>query len=175
MKLFHRREAVPSSVTATLPKDERVVSWAETADGGAVAATPSGLWWPDSHGQRLIGWQYIDKAVWHEGVLTVVEADVVDEMLLVDRAPVSVQLTTPRDLPPTVRKRVEANIVRSELLGVAGGQARFVARRVPGRDGVTWWARIDARTIETPELLAAVRARVLLLRRTAEDEARRGQ
>jgi hypothetical protein len=72
-----------------------------------------------------------------------------------------------------VRKRVEGNIVRSELLGVAGGQARFVARRVPGRNGVRWWARLEPGTAETPELLAAVRARVALLR-NAED-ARQAQ
>jgi hypothetical protein len=173
MKLFHRRDAVPASVMNTLPKDERVVSWADTEAGAPVLATPSGLWWPEPGTPRLIGWQYIDKAVWHEGVLTVVQADVVDDIFLVDRAPVSVQLSVPRDLPPTVRKRVEGNIVRSELLGVAGGQARFVARRVPGRNGVRWWARLEPGTAETPELLAAVRARVALLR-NAED-ARQAQ
>jgi hypothetical protein len=171
--MFRRRDAVPSTVTAALPKDERVVSWADTADGATVLATPSGLWWPEAEGVRLIGWQYIDKAVWHEGVLTVVQADVVDDVFLVDRAPVSVSLSVPRDLPPTVRKRVEANIVRSELLGVGDGQARFVARRVPRRNGVTWWARLEAGTLETPQLLAAVRARVVLLR-NAED-ARQNQ
>ncbi|HET8581928.1 MAG TPA: hypothetical protein VFL65_01655, partial [Jatrophihabitans sp.] len=89
-----------------MERDERVVSWADTADGAVVAATPLGLWWP---GPRRIPWQRIDKAVWRDGVLSVVEADVVDDELLVDRPAVSVTIAVPRDLPPTVRKRVEAN------------------------------------------------------------------
>jgi hypothetical protein len=172
VRLFGRREAPPGSVLSALPKDERVVSWADTASGSVVLATPSGLWWPEEGGPRLIGWQFVDKAVWHEGVLTVVQADVVDEVLLVDRPPVSALLSVPRDLPPTVRKRVEGNIVRSELTAVAGGAARFVARRVPGHDGVTWWARLEPGTPDIPEVRAAVRARVELLRRRAEAEQR---
>jgi len=172
VKLFARRDAPPASVLAVLPKDERVVSWADTASGPVVVATPAGLWWPDDDGPRLIGWQFVDKAVWHEDVLTVVQADVVDEVLLVDRPPVSVLLSVPRDLPPTVRKRVEGNIVRSDLVTVTGGAARFVARRVPGHNGVTWWARLEPGTPDTADVRAAVRARVQLLRRRAEDEER---
>jgi hypothetical protein len=172
VRLFARREAPPASVLSLLPKDERVVSWADTASGSFVLATPLGLWWPEDDGPRLIGWQLVDKAVWHEGVLTVVQADVVDEVLLVDRPPVSVLLSVPRDLPPTVRKRVEGNIVRSELGAVAGGAARFVARRVPGHDGMTWWARLEPGTPDTAEVRAAVRSRVELLRRRAEEEQR---
>ena len=172
MRLFHPRDAVAPAVMALLPKDERVVSWAQTPDDAVVLATPSGLWWPDGDGLRLIAWQYVDKAVWHEGVLTVVQADVVDDVLLVDRPPVSALLSVPRDLPPIVRKRVQANIVRSEVVAVPGGAARFVARRVPGRDGFTWWARLEPGTADTAQARAAVRARVLLLRQAAEDELR---
>jgi hypothetical protein len=172
VRLFARRDAPPPSVLSLLPKDERVVSWADTADGSVVVATPSGLWWPDADGARCIGWQFVDKAVWHEGVLTVVQADVVDEVLLVERPAVSALLSVPRDLPPTVRKRVQGNIVRTELATVGGGAARFVARRVPGRNGVTWWARLEPGTADTAEVRAAVRARVLLLRRRAEEEQR---
>lgn len=172
MRLFGRREAPPPSVLSALPKDQRVVSWADTADGSVVLATPAGLWWPDDAGPRLIGWQLVDKAVWHEDVLTVVEAEVVEDVFLVDRPPVSALLTVPRDLPPTVRKRVENNIVRSDIATVGGGAARFVARRVPGRNGITWWARLEPGTADSPEVRAAVRARVLLLRRAAEEEQR---
>jgi hypothetical protein len=77
---------------------------------------------------------------------------------------VSVALTKPRDLPPTVRKRVESNIVRTELVSVPGGAVRFVGRRQPGRDGVTWWARLDPGTPDSAELRSAVRARVAILR-----------
>src|SRR3954452_2812682 len=113
MALLRRREQPPA--VPGLEADERIVAWADTADGDVVAVTQLGLWWP---GGRRIGWQFVDKAVWRDGVLTVIEADVVDDLLLVDRDPVSVALSKPRALPPMVRKRVEANIVKSELLAV---------------------------------------------------------
>jgi hypothetical protein len=159
MALFRRREQPP--VLPGLEKDERVVSWADTADGAVVAATPLGLWWP---GPRRIGWQFVNKAVWREGELTVIEADVVDDLLLVDRPPVRVRLTVPRDLPPTVRRRVEGNIVKTELLAVPGGSVRFVGRRRPGRDGVMWWARLEDGTPDTPAVRSAIAARLAILR-----------
>lgn len=169
MRLFHSRDEPPAEVLVGLPRDERVVSWADVAGGGVVLASPSGLWWPDADGPRLIGWPYIDKAVWRDNRLTVVQADVVDDLLLVDRDPVSAELAVPRDLPPVVRKRIEANVVRSELLPITGGTARFVARRIPGQDGVRWWARLEAGTRDTPQVRSAVSARLALL--SAEHEA----
>jgi len=152
-----------------LPAGERIVSWADTATDSFVAATPTGLWWPDASGLRCIGWDRIDKAVWRESMLVVIEADVVDDVFLVDRVPVTVQLVRPRDLPPVVRKRVESNIVRSELHPVPGGSARFVARRIPGRDGVTWWARLeDGVDANNPQVRAHVRDRVAALRATTD-------
>jgi hypothetical protein len=167
MRLFGRPDRPPAELLALLDRDERVVSWADTAEGGVVAATPRGLWWPFPDAPRRIAWQHIDKAIWREGVLTVIEAEVVDDVFLVDRPPVSVTLTVPRDLPPTVRKRVEANIVDRELVTVTGGAVRFVTRRRPGQDGVTVWARMEPGTPETDDLRAAVRARVELLRERA--------
>jgi hypothetical protein len=164
MALFGRRERPPAEVLALLGRDERVVSWADTADGAVIVATPRGVWWPAPEGLRRIQWQHIDKAVWRDGVQTIVEADVIDDLLLVDRPAVSAVLAKPRDLPPTIRKRVEANIARTELLRVAEGTVRFVARRQPGRDGVTWWARLEQGTPDSEQVRAAVRARVALLR-----------
>jgi hypothetical protein len=165
MALFHRRDRPPPEVVAQLPKDERVVSWANLADGGVLLASPRGLWWPEPDGApRLIGWQYITKAVWQDNRVIVTEADVVDDLLLVDRAPVAVEIVVPRDLPPVIRKRVEANVVRSEVLEVVGGAARFVARRIPGRDGVIWWARLEDGTPDVPDVRESVRARMATLR-----------
>jgi hypothetical protein len=164
MALFQRRERPPADVLAQLPADERVVSWADTDTGTHVVATPAGLWWPEAAGLRRIGWQFVDKAVWRDGVLAVVEAEVEDEMLLVDRPPVAARLAVPRDLPPTVRKRVEANIVRSELQPVSGGAARFVARRVPGQDGVVWWARLENGLRADERVRAQVADRLATLR-----------
>ena len=117
-----------------------------------------------SVGPRRLPWQHVDQVVWRDGVLTVTEADVVDDALLVDRAPVAARLSTPRHLPLVVRKRVESNIVKSELVTVPGGAVRFVARREPGRDGVSWLARIEPGTPDTERLRAAINARLAILR-----------
>ena len=156
-----------------LRPDERVVSWANTSTGSVVLATPLGLWWPASDAPRRIGWQFVNKAVWKDGRLVVTEAELVDELLLVDLPAVSAELTTPRDLPPTVRKRVEANVVRSELKAVLGGEVRFVARRVPGVDGVTWWARLEAGTPDTEAVRDAIRSELAVLRAESEASAER--
>jgi hypothetical protein len=169
VKWFHRRETPPADLVAQLPPDERVVSWADVRGGGAVLATPAGLWWPVEAGPRRIGWQFITKAIWQDGALSVIEADLVDDLLLVDRAPVAVELEVPRDLPPVVRKRIESNVVRSEVIAVIGGAARFVARRVPGQDGLRWWARLEDGTPDTDQVRSAISARLAILR--AQHEA----
>jgi hypothetical protein len=163
MALLSRRGRPPVEMTQLLDADERMVSFADTADGAVVVATSRGLWWPFPSGPRRIGWHLIDKAVWRDGVLTVTEAEVVNELLLVERDPVSLALEVPRNLPPTVRKRVQNSVMRSELAAVPGGAARFVARRVPGINGISWWARLQADTPDSPVVRAAVSARIAAL------------
>jgi hypothetical protein len=153
--IFGRRQRPPAELVALLDRDERIVSWAP-ADAGVVAATNRGLWVPD---YRRIGWELVDKAVWRDGVLSVVEAELLDELVLRDKPPLHLRLPDPRDLPATIRLRVEASVVRSEVLPVSGGAARFVARRVPGRDGLSWWARLEPGTPDSPQTRASVRAR----------------
>ena len=162
--MFSRRARPPAAIARLLARDDRVVSWAPVAAGGAVLASRFGLWWPAGAGARLIGWQHVDKAVWDDGTLTVIEAEVVDDLLLVDLAPLSAVIDEPRDLPPTIRARVEASVARSELGRLTGGSARFVARRVPGRDGLTWWARLEPGTPDSPALRAEVGEIVASLR-----------
>lgn len=152
--IFHRRERPPAELLAQLDRDERIVSWTRSGDE-VVAATNRGLRVPPG---RRIGWELVDKAVWRDGVLTVIEAELVDDLLLAERPPLYLRLDEPRDLPPTVRRRVEASVVRSEVLPVSGGRARFVARRVPGRDGVSWWARLEPGTPDDEAVRASVRA-----------------
>jgi len=156
---LRRRPQPPASVMQQLDADERVVSFADV-DGGVLVATPRGLWWPFPGGMRRIGWERVDKAVWTEGRLTVTEADLIDDVLLVDRPPISARVVTPRDLPPTVRKRVESSVVRSEVYPVPGGAARFVGRRIPGRDGVTWWVRLERGTRDTEATRTAITVRI---------------
>lgn len=165
MALFSRRDRPPPDLLARLGKDERLLSWADTADGQVVAATQRGLWWPFEDEMRLVPWQFVDKVVWRDGALTLIEGEAVDGVLLIDRPPVTVTLRVPRDLPPTVRKRVEANIVEREAVTAPGGvTVRFVARREPGRDGVDWWAHIPAAALQLPEVRSAIDARLAILR-----------
>lgn len=170
MALLRRREKPPAEVLALLEGDERAVAWAGAAGPDdttlAVVATNRGLWWPFEDGPRRLPWELIDKVVWRDGWLSATEADVFDDQLLVERAPVLVRLTEPRDLPPVVRKRIEANVVKTEVLTVAGGAVRFVARRRPGQDGLIWWARLEPGTRTTDEVRSAVAARLALLRAT---------
>lgn len=170
MALFRRRERPPESLLSRLEPDERPVSWADAAGETVVLASSLGLWWPFPQGPRRVPWQLVDKVVWRDGIITVTEAEVVDDLLLVDRPPVSARLEKPRDLPPVVRRRVENNIVRRELLQVTGGAVRIVARRRPGRDGAAWWARLEPGTPDTERLRAAIRARIELLRAESEQE-----
>jgi hypothetical protein len=168
MALFARRDRPPAELVALLDRDERVVSWADTSDRSVIAATQLGLWWPFADGLRRMPWEQIDKVMWREGgELSVVEAEIVDDLLLVDLPSVTAVLATPRDLPPTVRKRVEGNILARELVAVPGGSVRFVARRRPGADGLAWWARLEPGTPDSPDVRAAIRARLELLRESA--------
>lgn len=165
MAIFGRKEKPPAQLLGRLEGDERVVSWADTSDGSIVAATQYGLWWPFPDGLRLVRWQFVDKVVWREGALTLIEGELIDDLILVDRAPAAVTLRVPRDLPPTVRKRVEANIVKREVVTAPGGSTvRFVARREPGRDGVAWWAHVEAAASNCAEVRSAVEARLAILR-----------
>lgn len=134
------RKRVPASLRAELDADERVLGWGTTASGDVVAATNLGLWWPE-HPPRRIAWHLIDRAAWTEAGLSVVEADVVDDLLLLDRPARVVALAEEGKLPPAVRRRVEASVARTIEVMTSAGAALVVGRRVPGRDGLVWWAR----------------------------------
>jgi hypothetical protein len=152
---MRRRPNPIAPVEKLITREDRVVSWARAGED-VVVATRLGLWWPSDSGHRMIGWQLISKAVWDAGSLTVIEAEVVGELFLVDRAPVTVALTETRDLPPTVRKRVELSVAQSELITLPDGSGRFVGRRVPGQDGLTWWCRLEPGTADDDRTRAAV-------------------
>lgn len=145
MRLFGRRERPPAEALARLDRDERVVSWATaTAEegGGAVLATPLGLWLPAAAGR--IPWHLIDKATWQGGVLSVVAARDSGDGVLAELPPRSVRIGIPRDLPHTVRVRVERTIASTRHYRLpGGGGVRVVGRRVPGQDGVSWQLVFD--------------------------------
>lgn len=152
-RLF-RPERPPEEMSRLLGADERVVSWAPLAGGSAAVATPLGLWLPDLAGPRRVPWHLVDKATWRGGTLTVTPAVDTGDGVLEEQQPRSVRLADPRDLPPTVRTRVQRTIAysRHHALAPTGG-VRVVGRRVPGRDGLTWQLVFDAGTDRSDPLV----------------------
>ncbi|HST63835.1 MAG TPA: hypothetical protein VLM05_01490, partial [Mycobacteriales bacterium] len=119
------------------------------APGGAVVATPLGLWLP-GHLDRL-AWHLIDKATWQGGILTIIPAVDSGDGVLVEQPPRAVRLDTPRDIPQTVRVRVQKAIAFTRHHPLPGQESRpgarrgvrVVGRRVPGHDGVSWQLVFD--------------------------------
>ena len=147
MRLFGKREKPPPEAVARLDPDERVVSWAP-APGGAVVATPLGLWLPGVPDR--LPWHLIDKVIWRSNTLTLIPAVDSGGGVLVEQPPRSVRLEQPRDIPQNVRARIEKAIAFTRhhpLLGAEGGGVRrgvrVVGRRVPGQDGVSWQLVFD--------------------------------
>jgi hypothetical protein len=142
-----------------------------TMDGARhVVATNLGLWWPDEPPRR-IPWHLIVRATWSERGLTVIEADIVDDLLLVDRPPRVAPLVTEGKIPPQVRKRVEGSISTTHEVRLDDGPALVIARRVTGQDGQLWLARLGPSTPDTERAREQLRA--LINRFQADDEARR--
>jgi hypothetical protein len=154
-----RREKPPAEAVARLDRDERVVAWADTT-GGTVLATPLGLWLP-GYDQRL-PWHLIDKATWKNDVLTLVPAVDTGDGVLREQAPRAVRVTVPRDLPNTVRVRVQKAIAFTRHHPLPGDGprrgVRVVGRRVPGQDGVTWQLVFDAGVDEADPAVRAAAA-----------------
>ena len=144
MRLFRRRPRPPAEAVASLDRDERVVSWASTPDGGTVVATPLGVWLPGPAGAERIAWHLVDKAIWRDGTLTLIAATDAGDGVLTEQPARSVRLSVPHDLPQAVRARVERSIAftRHHRLP-SGGGVRVVGRRAPGADGLTWQIVFD--------------------------------
>ena len=137
------RERPPAEAVAGLDRNERVVSWASTVDGGAAVATQRGLWLQGPDGAERLPWHLVDKVTWRGGTLTVTAATDRGDGVLDEQPPRSVRLARPRDLPPTVRVRVERSIAFTRHHPVPGGGVRVIGRRIPGRDGVSWQLLFD--------------------------------
>jgi hypothetical protein len=148
------RTKPPAELRSRLDAGERLLAVAD--DGPAsVAASQFGLWLPADGGWRRIGWHDIVKATWSEAGLEVIEGR--DENgIVLDLPPLRYRLSEPRNLPATVRERVEHSIGRWEQVRVPGGTARIVARRRPGQDGLRWTARLDAGTPDSAEARAVL-------------------
>lgn len=143
--MWFRRPKLPASKTPRLETGERVVAW--TPHGSdAVVVTNRGLFIP---GRDRLRWHEIHKATWRDGTLTLVPAAMTiangDGYSVVEDLPaVSVTLALPGDVPKRVRERVTGSVAYTSHHPLpTGGAARVVARRVSGRDGLTWSVRFE--------------------------------
>lgn len=179
----------PAAVRGLIGGDERVLAWAGPRDEPEryAVATNRGLWWPGEK-PRLMPWHLINKVVWSDGVLAVTEADVDDDLLLIDQPTETLRLDdpqpiTPRREPPApvvgdpaklakiIRQRVEGSVAQTQLVRLGEGAARVVARKVSGTDGWAWWARLEPGTPDTASVRATLATLIARLR--ADDAARR--
>jgi hypothetical protein len=157
-----RRDQPPAEALQPLDRDERVVSWATLDDGSVVVATQRGLWLPAPGGAERVLWHLVDRAVWRDGTLTLVTAVDPGDGVLEEQPARSVRLAAPRDLPPTVRARVQATIGYSRHHRLQpGGGVHVVGRRVPGHDGLTWQIVFDAGTDRDDPLLRVQAGRLV--------------
>lgn len=124
-----------------LDPEERVLAWATGADGATVLATPWGLW---LDGASRLPWNLITHVVWSGATLSVTGATEVEPGVLENDLPRSVRLTEPRGLPEVVEKRFYSSRAHTDRHRLrAGGGVLIVARRVPGQDGLSWYAVFD--------------------------------
>jgi hypothetical protein len=162
LSLFRRRPRLPADRRPPLERDERVVAWSAVSDSETVVATNRGLWLPDDPGTARLGWHEIHKAVWSGRQLAITAAAVVerrDEYAVVSDLPRrSYLLLAPGEVPHQVRARVTGSVAYTRHHPTPdGGGVRVVARRVSGRDGVTWTVRPDPGTdVDTPPAREAV-------------------
>jgi hypothetical protein len=168
------RNRPPAEVRQRLDVEERVLAWGtvgpDGADRGYVVATNVGLWWPDDPPRR-IPWHLIVRASWSERGLSVVEADIVDDLLLAERPARTVALENTGKIPPVVRQRVEGSIAITHEARLDDGPVRIVARRISGQDGHVWLARLGPGMADSERSRAQLTALVDELR--FEDIARR--
>ncbi|WP_189082783.1 hypothetical protein [Mangrovihabitans endophyticus] len=159
MSFLRRRPKLPADRRPEMDSDERVLAWAYIGSdpGGPVAvATNRGLWLPD---RGRLGWHEIHKAAWSGSALRITPAEVAHERagytVLVDAPAVAYQLQSPGELPDQVRTRVTRSVAYTSHHPLPDGGVRVVARRVTGRDGLSWSVRYDSGTpVETAQTVA---------------------
>ncbi|WP_203900659.1 hypothetical protein [Virgisporangium aliadipatigenens] len=156
-----RRRKLPADRKPPLARDERVVAWAGATGDDVVVATNHGLWLPAPDGPSRLRWHEIHKATWSGRALAIVPSEVVAThetyAVTADAPGRTVTLLDPDRVPEQVRARVTKSVAFTSHHPLpAGGGVRVVARRVPGRDGLSWAVRYDPDTAPDPETVAAL-------------------
>lgn len=143
-----RRRILPAAHKPAFDAHERVLAWAMTSSEQAVIATNLGLWVAGVQ----TGWHEISKAKWDGSVLTVITSMVVESRegydVIVDEPPVRMTLADPDHLPHQVQLRVTSSVMHPRQFALGW----LAARRVPGKDGLSWIVRynpgVDASSAE---------------------------
>jgi hypothetical protein len=134
-----RRRVLPAAHKPAFDAHERVLAWAMTSSDQVVIATNLGLWW----GGERTGWHEISKARWDGSVLTVITSRVVEARegydVIVDEPPVRMALVDPDHLPHQIHLRVTSSVLHSRRFALGW----LAARRVPGKDGLSWIVRYE--------------------------------
>lgn len=142
MKWLPQRQSVPA--VSTLTSRERVLAWAQTADGAVLAGTRDALHWaPSGEGApRRLPWPQVEAATWDAESSTFRVSEVGDWGNV--RAEYFFVLDEARLLLELVRERVTASIVMQRRFQVPGGGLLVIARRAPhGNDAVFWVFEYD--------------------------------
>jgi hypothetical protein len=165
VRLFRRTPLPPAvqDVVERFRPGEQRLAHAAVAPGGDDAAwlvaTNRALWLPGDDEPRRLTWDAIAKAVWREGVLTLVEAGP-DGGPMAERTS-SWPLVDAKGFPDAVHDRVTASVIWSRhhrLVGRAG--VRVLARR--REDGAVVWSLVYDPGLDPADPALSARAEALL-------------
>ncbi|GAB3303232.1 hypothetical protein EK0264_02760 [Epidermidibacterium keratini] len=169
--LVRGRPPLPTAAKNVIPREERVLAWAEALTGQIVVATDRALHVIGASAHRAIGWSEISKGTWDGHRLTVIETKKAEQPAaipwpegaevdeIVDRAPWSLEFDEPGLVPMKLRDRVESAVVVSVYRDLPTGSVLIIGRKVPGRNGLVWQYRAEPGTdlsdLETLQALYA--------------------
>lgn len=157
MKLFSRDTGVPAEVLerAALPRSEKVLAFAQAADGSWLLGTRVALVLvPESEVVRL-AWEEVEDAAWdvEEGELRVTGVGAYGQV----RPSYTLRLEDPALLLQLLRERVMASIVLQRRVPVRGKLGlTVIGRRSPVGGPVAWMHAYDPGLDPTDPEVAAL-------------------
>ena len=117
---------------------ERLLAWAETADGTLVGGTRDAFYAPER-----VPWEQVEAADWDRDAATLRISEV--GAWGAARPEHVYDIADPGRLVQLIRERVTASVVYQRHVPIDGRRGlRVIARRAPGRDdGITWVYEYD--------------------------------